>query len=73
MDLNVRAFRVVHAALSESQDSPTTAAQNNSSPKGGLKGGPSRALFISAEGYCGTAIRNRKEGKRGTVEAEYQR
>ncbi len=49
MDLNVRAFRIVQAALSDSQDFPDLIAKKESSRKGGLKGGPSRALSISAE------------------------
>lgn len=49
MDLNVRAFRVVQAALSEDKDSPTAMARKASSRKGGLAGGPSRARSISAK------------------------
>jgi hypothetical protein len=46
MDLNVRAFRVVQAAISE----PTpTDKRKESSRKGGLSGGPSRARLISGE------------------------
>jgi hypothetical protein len=46
MDLNVRAFRTVQAALSE----PTVPDERKeSSRKGGLRGGPSRARTISAE------------------------
>jgi hypothetical protein len=45
MDMNVRAFRVVHAALAE----PTAPNKHKESArKGGLKGGPSRAKSISA-------------------------
>jgi hypothetical protein len=45
MDLNVRAFRVVQAALSE----PTAPdKRKESSRKGGQLGGPSRAKSISA-------------------------
>jgi hypothetical protein len=47
MDLNVRAFRVVQQALSENKDSPAVAAKKASSRKGGLLGGPSRAMSIS--------------------------
>lgn len=47
MDLNVRAFRVVQAAVSDT--SPTVTAKKASSRKGGLIGGPSRASSISAE------------------------
>jgi hypothetical protein len=46
MDLNVRAFRVVQAAISE----PTAPdKRKESARKGGLAGGPSRARSISAE------------------------
>jgi hypothetical protein len=46
MDLNVRAFRTVQAALSE----PVLPDKRKaSSSKGGLRGGPSRAKSISAE------------------------
>ena len=46
MDLNVRAFRTVQAALSE----PVLPDKRKaSSSKGGLRGGPSRAKTISAE------------------------
>jgi hypothetical protein len=45
MDLNVRAFRTVQAALAE----PTAPDQRKASArKGGLSGGPSRAKSISA-------------------------
>ena len=47
MDLNVRAFRVVQAALSDEEISPTEAAKKAASRKGGLAGGPSRARAIS--------------------------
>jgi hypothetical protein len=44
MDLNVRAFRTVQAALAE----PTAPdKRKQSSRKGGLAGGPSRAKAIS--------------------------
>jgi hypothetical protein len=46
MDVNVRAFRVVQAALSE-QKEPTP--REVSGRKGGLIGGRSRAQSISAE------------------------
>lgn len=47
MDLNVRAFRIVQAAISDSrQDAPDT--KKASARKGGLIGGPSRARSISA-------------------------
>lgn len=49
MDLNVRAFRVVQAALSETNNSPTVIAKKAAARKGGLVGGPSRARSISAE------------------------
>jgi len=44
MDLNVRAFRTVQAALSE-ESAPSKRKQ--SSRKGGLRGGPARAKSIS--------------------------
>ena len=44
MDLNVRAFKTVQAALSE-QVEPNKRTQ--SSRKGGLRGGPARALSMS--------------------------
>jgi len=46
MDLNVRAFRTVQAALSE-PSAPDRRKQ--SARKGGLAGGPSRAKSISAK------------------------
>lgn len=46
MDLNVRAFRVVQAALSESIEPDK---RKESARKGGLVGGPSRAKSISAQ------------------------
>jgi hypothetical protein len=46
MDLNVRAFRVVQAALSE-PSAPDK--RKESSRKGGLVGGPARAKTVSAE------------------------
>ena len=48
MDLNVRAFRTVQAALS---DHPTEEENTKkaASRKGGLIGGPSRASSITAE------------------------
>jgi hypothetical protein len=46
MDVNVRAFRVVQAAISERTE-PN--ARKVSARKGGLIGGPSRARSISAE------------------------
>jgi hypothetical protein len=46
MDVNVRAFRVVQAAISE-QKAPN--AREVSGRKGGLIGGRSRAQSISAE------------------------
>jgi len=48
MDLNVRAFRVVQEAISGGS-SPASKAKKESSRKGGLKGGPSRARSISAQ------------------------
>jgi hypothetical protein len=46
MDLNVRAFRTVQAALSEPI---LPSKRKDSSRKGGLRGGPARAKSISAE------------------------
>ena len=46
MDVNVRAFRVVQAAISEHTEED---ARKVSARKGGLIGGPSRAKSISAE------------------------
>jgi hypothetical protein len=46
MDVNVRAFRMVQATISE----PTAPnVRKESARKGGLVGGPSRARSISAE------------------------
>ena len=47
MDLNVRAFRTVQAALKES--TPEDDAKKVASRKDGLLGGPSRARSISRE------------------------
>jgi hypothetical protein len=48
MDLNVRAFRVVQAALSDA--SPTTeTAKKAASRKGGLLGGAARARALTAK------------------------
>jgi hypothetical protein len=46
MDLNVRAFRTVQSALSEPI---LPSKRKESSRKGGLRGGPSRARSISPE------------------------
>ncbi len=46
MDLNVRAFRTVQAALS---DSVLPDKRKAASSKGGRRGGPSRAKSMSAE------------------------
>jgi hypothetical protein len=46
MDVNVRALRVVQAAISERTE---TLARKVAARKGGLIGGPSRAKSISAE------------------------
>jgi hypothetical protein len=46
MDVNVRAFRVVQAAISEREEPDPRIV---SARKGGLIGGPSRARSISAE------------------------
>jgi hypothetical protein len=48
MDLNVRAFRVVHTAIDGDSTAPPSVKQV-SARKGGLKGGPSRARSISSE------------------------
>ena len=47
MDLNVRAFRTVHAALDEHPTEVTS--QQAASRKGGLIGGRARARSISAK------------------------
>jgi len=47
MDLNVRAFRTVEAAINGLSTSPD--AKKLSSRKGGLSGGPSRASSMSKE------------------------
>jgi hypothetical protein len=49
MDVNVRAFRVVQAALAEPKEPTTVDAKRASARKGGLIGGPSRARSIGAE------------------------
>ncbi|HEX3892616.1 MAG TPA: hypothetical protein VHW46_08590 [Terracidiphilus sp.] len=46
MDLNVRAFRTVQAALT---DPAASDKRRESARKGGLKGGPSRAKTMSAK------------------------
>jgi hypothetical protein len=46
MDVNIRAFRVVQAAISDRTEPD---ARKVSARKGGLIGGPSRAKSISAE------------------------
>jgi hypothetical protein len=46
VDINVRAFRVVQAALSEHKEPD---ARKVAASKGGLVGGPSRARSISRE------------------------
>jgi hypothetical protein len=48
MDVNVRAFRVVQAAIN-GQSTASPSGKQASARKGGLKGGPSRAKSISAE------------------------
>ena len=47
MDLNVRAFRTVQAALNEHPTEQDT--KKAASRRGGLAGGPARAASISAE------------------------
>jgi hypothetical protein len=49
MDVNVRAFRVVQAALAEPKEPTSVDAKRASARKGGLIGGPSRARSIGAE------------------------
>ena len=49
MDVNVRAYRVVQAAISESKENSTVDSKKAAARKGGLIGGPSRAASISAE------------------------
>jgi hypothetical protein len=46
MDANVQAFRLVQRATTESL---TNKAKEQSSRKGGLKGGPARAKVVSPE------------------------
>ena len=46
MDLNVRAFRTVRAALAEPEKPDK---HKEASRKGGLRGGPSRAKSVSSE------------------------
>jgi len=46
MDLNVRAFRTVQAALAET---PVPNKRKQAARRGGLAGGPSRAKSVSAE------------------------
>jgi hypothetical protein len=48
MDLNVRAFRVVRAAIDGPSATPPSAKQE-AARKGGLRGGPARAQSISSE------------------------
>ncbi len=48
MDLNVRAFRVVQAALSD-EASPASKAKKEASRRGGLVGGQSRAQRLGRE------------------------
>ena len=66
MDLNVRAFRVVQAALSEDAEPD---ARKEAARKGGLIGGPSRARSVSRErrieiAQTASAARWRKKRKR---------
>jgi hypothetical protein len=49
MDLNVRAFRVVQAALTEHKEPTVIDPKKASARKGGLVGGPARARSISAK------------------------
>jgi hypothetical protein len=48
MDLNVRAFRVVQAAISECKEPTETDAKKAAARKGGMIGGPSRARNMTA-------------------------
>lgn len=48
MDMNVRAFRVVQAAIAEDTENSTD-RRKEAARKGGLAGGPSRARSISRE------------------------
>lgn len=48
MDVNVRAFRVVQAAISEHREDTEEDARKLASQRGGLVGGPSRAKSLSA-------------------------
>ena len=49
MDVNVRAYCVVQAALADPPKNLTIDAKKTSGRQGGLVGGPSRARSISAE------------------------
>lgn len=49
MDLNVRAFRVVQAAISEHTENTEIESKKAAARKGGLAGGPSRARSMSAK------------------------
>ena len=49
MDVNVRAFRVVQAAISESTENSTVDPKKTAARKGGLAGGRSRALSLTPE------------------------
>lgn len=65
MDLNVRAFRVVQEAVNG--DSRALNPKKETSRRGGLKGGPSRARSVSQEERIAIAkkasnARWRKEG-----------
>jgi hypothetical protein len=48
MDVNVRAFRIVQAAISD-EPKASESAKKEAARKGGLVGGPSRAKSISRE------------------------
>lgn len=66
MDLNVRAFRVVQEAINGSSSSASR-TKKESARKGGLKGGPSRAMSMTRERRVeiakkASAARWRKEG-----------
>ena len=65
MDLNVRAFRVVQAAITENKEPTVMDAKREASRKGGLLGGPSRARSISA--------RRRREIARAASNARWRK
>jgi len=64
MDVNVRAFRVVQAAISEHKDTVED-AKRSAARRGGLIGGPSRAKSLSA--------RRRREIARAASDARWHK